>query len=331
MDSLSSPITIGTHTLKNRIVCAPLGILRYPPIDNCMTRELADFYIARAKGGAAMVIAGSACVTERKDGLFYGIMPGLWCDEQIEGFSYFSEGCHKYDSLALAQLHSEGRVDEFTTNELRALGDAYIEAAIRSKKAGLDGVEIHCAHGWLLSCLLDPITNNRIDCYGGSLENRLTLLKEIVQGIKESCGNDFMIDCRVAGSAPDLDGAIRIANKLDEYGVDLLHVSFGASPFTVIPPADYPCGFVTYSGACIKQYVSIPVMSVSGISTPEKASYLIENGYSDLVAIGRSMLVNENWAREAISTPDQCKSCIECNEPHNCDWMIAEGYNCPQQ
>jgi 2,4-dienoyl-CoA reductase-like NADH-dependent reductase (Old Yellow Enzyme family) len=197
-------------------------------------------------------------------------------------------------------------------DEIVALRDAFIAAAVRAKLAGYHGVELHGAHGYLLNQFASSLFNKRDDDYGGTPGKNLRLASEIIHGIRQSCGPEFMIGYRMGANSPTLDDGIRVANILQEAGIDILHVSHGGSLQNIPrPPRDFPFNWIVYSGTVIRKSVQIPVIVVNEIKTPERANWLIENDLTDFIALGRPQLADPAWVNKVKTgiLPNHCLSC----------------------
>lgn len=212
---------IGNITLKNRLVMSPMGT-SLAEMDGSPSEDMIAFYKARAIGGAALIIPEIARVNDLHGA---GMMRQLSVskDRHIEGLAKLAETVHKYGTKIFIQLHHPGRetvtaltggpvvsasaipckylqqeTRALSTEEVKALIQQFISGAVRVKKAGCDGVELHAAHGYLLQQFLSPYTNKREDEYGGSFENRLRMITEIINGIRVQCGPDFPIGVRLS-------------------------------------------------------------------------------------------------------------------------------------
>lgn len=232
---------IGNITLKNRLVMSPMGT-SLAEMDGSPSEDMIAFYKARAIGGAALIIPEIARVNDLHGA---GMMRQLSVskDRHIEGLAKLAETVHKYGTKIFIQLHHPGRetvtaltggpvvsasaipckylqqeTRALSTEEVKALIQQFISGAVRVKKAGCDGVELHAAHGYLLQQFLSPYTNKREDEYGGSFENRLRMITEIINGIRVQCGPDFPIGVRLS-----------VEEFLDKTGVteDYIHIQDG--------------------------------------------------------------------------------------------------------
>ncbi|MFZ5352474.1 MAG: tRNA-dihydrouridine synthase [Bacillota bacterium] len=342
---LFTEYTLKGHTIKNRVVMPPMVCFGFSGQDGYVTQNNIDHYRERAKGGTAVIIVEATCIA--KDGRLSDTQLGIWSDEHIWGLSKIADVIHQYGSLALIQIHHAGfktpaAVNEsplsasqydnngiisrsMTLNEINEIQAEYVNAALRAEKAGFDGIELHGAHGYLISQFASPITNKRTDEYGGSLENRIRFAKEIILKIKERVSKNFIIGYRMGGNEPTLDEGIQIAGMLEAYGVDLLHVSAGM-PGDVLPsaPEGFPNNWIVYMGTEVKKHVSIPVIVVNGIRTPTAAEYLINKNLADFVAIGKGILADPNWTLHAQNAQsiNACKECKRC-------MFYSNGSKCP--
>lgn len=331
---LDDPIEVGSKTLRNRIVCAPLARIDYTLDEQCLMRpEQIAFYKRIAEGGIGMIVLGTNIVTPDEESVFFNRMAGLWKDEQIDALEQIATHCHENGVIVLAQLSTDGEVGRFSTAEMHRLERYFVDAAVRAKRAGCDGVELHAGHGWLLSLFLDPAFNTRTDEYGGDFDGRMRIFRNLRKAIAAACGPGFIMDIRIAGSTPDAAGAAQVARALEEAGYDMLNVSFGPSPYTTLPPDDFPGDFVCYGGTLIHEVVDIPVMCNSRITTGEFARYLVENDMIDLVSIGRGMCVNPDWARDVLAgTPaSELRTCKLCRDAADCYWMGIDPRPCNER
>jgi 2,4-dienoyl-CoA reductase-like NADH-dependent reductase (Old Yellow Enzyme family) len=180
--------------------------------------------------------------------------------------------------------------------------EAFAAAARRARDAGFDAVEIHAAHGFLLSQFLSPLTNWRTDAYGGPLENRGRLHLEVLCAVREAVGPDLLVLMRLGGADDtpgglELDDTCALAPRLVAAGLDVLDVSGGlqgSRPDGVAAPY-----FVRYSGP-LRRAVGVPVIVTGGITEPAQADALVREGAADLVGVGRAMLTEPDWAARAL-------------------------------
>ncbi len=222
--------------------------------------------------------------------------------------------------------HGAARLHAMSKKEIKNLIKDFIDAAERCKIAGVDAVELHAAHGYLIQQFLSPYTNLRTDEYGGSFENRIRFLEEIVVGIKKRCGSDYPLIVRLTvdemfarigkpGTGYNLETGKKIAKRLEELGVDAINVS--SACYDVyngwLEPTTYEPGWRKNLAKEIKNTVSIPVIAANVIRTPEQAERQLEEGYQDFVASARAFICDPHWARKAMEGhPEDIQRCIGC-------------------
>lgn len=188
-----------------------------------------------------------------------------------------------------------------TIPEIKEIERQFAEAAVRVKKAGYDGVEIHSAHGYLLNEFYSPLTNFRTDEYGPqSVENRTRFLREIIKAVREAVGEDYPIAARLGGSdymqgGSTIVDAAEAGILLEKAGVDLIDLSGGMNGFTRRDNR-HPGWFSDMSTA-VKEKVSVPVLVTGGIRTTQQAEELLNGGKADLVGVGRALFANPKWGR----------------------------------
>jgi 2,4-dienoyl-CoA reductase-like NADH-dependent reductase (Old Yellow Enzyme family)/thioredoxin reductase len=224
-----------------------------------------------------------------------------------------------------ASMLQPGAVFDFhpmTTDDIKALIGRFADAAERAKRAGVDGVEIHGAHGYIISSFISPKTNKRTDEYGGSIENRARLLTEVIKAVRARVGNDFPVWCRLDGKEIMVDGGIteetaqQTAMLAEAAGADAIHVSVYGNPsktaaFTRGMLIHERCGLVGFAEG-IKKKVKIPVITVGRIE-PEDGDRLIREGKADFIAMARKMVADpELPAKLADGHPEDIRPCICC-------------------
>ncbi len=218
-----------------------------------------------------------------------------------------------------------GRVRELRYKEIKQLEKQFVDAAERVKKAGCDGVELHASHGYLLQQFLSPNTNKRTDEYGGSLENRMRFLLNILRGVKERCGKDFPVIVRLTvdecydkigkpGKGYSLEEGVEIAKALEKNGADAIDVSSaGYDTFNYwLEPVSFELGWRKYMAKAVKEAVSIPVLAANLIRTPEQAEKQLAEGVQDFVSLGRPHIADPHFAEKALTGKGTIKRCICC-------------------
>ena len=218
-----------------------------------------------------------------------------------------------------------------TKHGIKKLVRQFVDAAVRAKRAGCDGVELHAAHGYLIQQFLSPFTNRRNDEYGGSLENRMRFLNEIIDGIRAECGKDFPVLVRLSvdemydkigekGKGYGLDEGLKMAKALSDRGIDAIDVS-SASYDTFnywLEPTTFECGWRKNLAAEVKKVVDIPVLAANLIRSPEQAEQQLEDGIQDMISLGRPLLADPHWAQKVKDgeqdTVKRCICCLYCFE-----------------
>lgn len=220
---------------------------------------------------------------------------------------------------------------ELSVNEIKRIICQFIEGAVRVKKAGCDGVELHAAHGYLIQQFLSPNTNKRTDQYGGSLDNRMRFLLEIIDGIRSNCGKDFPIVVRLTvdemyseigqnGKGYNLEEGIKMAKILSDKGIDAIDVSSAAyDTFNYwLEPTTFTPGWRKYLASEVKKVVDIPVIAANLIRSPKQAEMQLEEGTQDFISLGRPLIADPHWPNKVKSGNEnlikRCVCCLYCFE-----------------
>lgn len=346
LEHLFRPIRLGSMTVGNRLVMPPMSLNFGVDEAGLVTEQHWAYLAARAKAGTGMITVGGGAV--HPSGLDLPRMPPLWSDRFIGPLKTMTAVIHEHDTRFGMQLLHGGRQafhakkvapsaipalavvkgvpKALSGKEIRELIGAYGDAARRCQEAGFDFVEIHAAHGYLITQFLAPNSNHRRDAYGGAFENRIRFLLEVVRDIREKTGPGFPLGVRINGEdyVPDgwrLEDMLRLAPILEACGVDWLHISagiYGSMPVTIPSMYGEVAGFVHLAEA-VKHVVSVPVIAVGRIKDPRLADRIIGEGRADMVAMGRAHLADPELARKAREGRFQdirpcigcCKGCIE--------------------
>ena len=236
--------------------------------------------------------------------------------------------CMSVQSPSKCELSAHGatRIHAMSRREVKKLIRDFIDAAERCQKAGVDAVELHGGHGYMIQQFLSPNTNRRTDEYGGSFENRLRFLREIVEGIRARCGRDYPLIVRLTvdemydrigmpGKGYGLEEGKRIAKRLEELGVDAINVT--SACYDVynrwLEPTSYEPGWRAYLAKEIKSVVSIPVIAANFMRSPEQAERQLEEGYQDFIGSARSFICEPHWVKKIEEgRPGQIRRCIGC-------------------
>lgn len=341
--NMFSPINIGTVTVPNRFVVPPMGN-NFANTDGSMSERSAAYYEARAKGGFGLITIESTVVyKEAKGG---PRKPCLFSDEVVPSFKRVADACHAYGAKVSIQLQhagpegnskltgyplkaasaiapSAGREipEAMPTEEVYRLIECYGDAARRAQLAGIDMVEVHCAHGYLVSTFISARTNKRTDEFGGCFENRMRLPRLIIENIRKKTGGNMPILCRInardeGDGGVDVHDAAAIAAYLEQVcGVDAIHVTRSIhihDEFMWAPNITHG-GFNAELGAEIKRAVSVPVILVGRFTEPQYAELLVKQGRADLIAFGRQSIADPELPNKARNGQlEKLTPCIAC-------------------
>ncbi|NLB87668.1 MAG: FAD-dependent oxidoreductase, partial [Syntrophomonadaceae bacterium] len=339
--------------MKNRLVMPPMAV-SFANINGEVTEKIIEYYQARARGGVGLIIVEAACVDvpEGRDSLNQLNIHDIYC---IPGLSRLADAIKAYSCRAFIQLFHAGRQTnsiqtggaqpvapspipckitkemprELSTEEIKAIENKFINAAYYAHLAGFEGVELHAAHGYLINEFLSSYSNHRTDEYGGSLQNRMRFLLNIVKGIKNlvpslALSVRLNMDDFVDGGLT-LEETIPIALELEKEGVDLINCSVGIyeSGLKSIEPSSYKEGWRVYLAEELKKHISIPVLTGGVIRSPKIANEIIASKKADLVFMGRTLLADPDWPNKVRSGKESdIRPCIMCN---NCINSVFNG------
>jgi len=337
LERLFQPTQIGSMKLKNRLVMAPMGT-RYAE-EGYVSEQQKDYYAARSKGGIALIITE---VTAVDAALGRSSMRQLAIDDDrfLPGLAKLVRAIQQDGARAAVQLYHAGREArpaegrpvapspvpapwtkvprELTIEEIGGLIDRFAEGAMRAKRAGFDGVEVHGAHHYLVAQFLSPVTNRRNDDYGGDAERRARFLSEIIRACKEKAGDEYPVWCRINGHEFGVEGGLTIgdakvaARLAEDAGADAIHVSafgYGADAMVNMPIEE---GKLLNLAEAVNKVVSIPLIAVGRI-TPALGEEVLRKDRADLVAIGRGLLCDPELPNKAAEGRfDDIVPCINC-------------------
>ncbi|MBU2645311.1 NAD(P)/FAD-dependent oxidoreductase [bacterium] len=347
---LFSPITIGRLELKNRIVMPAMAtnLTEFGQI----SQRLVDFYQARARGGAAAIFVLSVPIFMKSELAsfreLWGIdMPTVHSDDYLPelekliqplksagarvGIQLVHMGNQGIKGMtgtgvvapsAVPSLISKDKPTPLTREEIRHLVDQFTDAALRCRAVGYDMVELHGAHGYLISNFLSPYFNNRQDEYGGSLENRARFPSEIISGIKSKTGDSLVVGIRINGSdnipgGTTVQDAAAIATYLERSGADYISVSggvYGSAKATVPPMMEEKCCYVSLASE-IKQSLSVPVIVAGRINTPDMAEEILQRGDADMIGMARPLVADPDFPlKAAAGHANDIRKCVACNQ-----------------
>lgn len=294
-DILAQPIRIGSLQAKNRILMPPMYRPWSSPSGKVSDRHLAH-YRERAEGGVGTIVVETTAV--RRDYRLSKANIGIWADEYIEGLAKIAGVIRSNNVLALIQINHTSVDRSLNPEEIVTIKDAFIAAARRAEQANFQGVELHAAHGFLLSRLLSSRFNEQDEEYGGSIAGRMRLLFEIAALVRQNTDSRFVLGIRLG--VDSLSEGVEIAKKLSPL-VDYLSISSGAlenEPIAV--PPDYPFSSTVYRAEQIKPHVKVPVVAVGEIKTGNTARRILNQGIADLVAVGTAILNDPRWPEKAL-------------------------------
>lgn len=343
--TLFSPIALGPHEARNRVVMAAM-VRNYATADG----EVTDRHVAHleriAAGGTGTLIMEASYV--RPDGRGFTHELAIDRDDVVPGWRRLVETAHGHGALVGPQLYHAGRQTRsevtgtqpvapsplagpmmgelpraLSVDEIHQVVADFAAGARRARDAGCDLVEVHGAHGYLLTQFLSPFTNERDDEYGGDLEHRMRLLTEVVEAVRaETEGMALLVRLSGEELVPDgvtIEDTVVVARRLEELGADAIHVTAGnyasyTSGLMIQPMAVDDAPLVPLASR-VRQEVSVPVVTVGKIRFPHLAEQALVDGHADLVALGRSLLADPEWPNRARDGhADRIRHCIACNQ-----------------
>lgn len=348
---LSSPVTIGNVTFRNRMFSAPMGGTDITN-DGCIGPKSTAFYELRSRGGAGAVTVSECMVHPKTDGSHaYHLDTAIL--NSLASAAYTADAIRRHGAIPSLELSHSGMyagtymtdksrqhemsqwgpsdtvrpdgvpVKALTHEMLDEIVEAYGTVAGLAKRAGFEMLMIHGGHGWLLNQFFSPYFNKRTDEYGGSLENRCRLAVRVLQAVREAVGPGFPIEFRMSGSelfegGYDLEEGVRIARQIEPY-VDLIHVSAGTYQrgFGDTHPSMFKeHGCNVYLAAEIKKHVSVPVATIGGLNDPAQMEEIIVSGRADVVYMARALLADPFLPRKVMANQDEdivrCLRCFTC-------------------
>lgn len=352
--ALHRPIQLGPVTARNRVVFGAHHTLFAEPSSTygepgVVGERLVGYLAERAAGGVGTVICGQTSV-HPDTAAQVANLPVAWDRRVIGGWSLLATSLHDHGTLAFVQLaHNGGMVPgdwtkraavapsaithlheaprPLTTADLDDLVAHYGRAARHARSAGLDGIEVHAAHGYLLHQFLSPAWNRRSDAYGGDFDRRLRLVREVLSAVRARAGDQLAVGLRVGGDDGDRtgrgldnEGWGEIAAALAGDGlVDFLNVSVGSGGIGMVRPLYAGHGYGVERTAALRARVhevaDVPVLAVGRLTTPAEAAAVIAEDRADAVTIVRALIADANWvAKDADGEGDAIRACTGCNE-----------------
>jgi 2,4-dienoyl-CoA reductase-like NADH-dependent reductase (Old Yellow Enzyme family) len=356
MSRLFKPIIINGMEIPNRFVRSATNESLVNS-EGYVTDRLGDMYEALAKGGTGLIITGYAYV--RPDGKSSAKQAAIYDDKFIPEYKKIVKRVHKYKTKIALQIAHGGRQTkpdicgctpiapsavtdsssgitpkEMSEGDVRNIINCFGQSARRAKEAGFDAVQLHAAHGYLLSEFISPYTNQRTDKWGGSTENRVRILIEVLKECRKEVGNDYPIliklnstDC--IGNGLEIEESTQIAIALDKHGIDAIEVSGGIAEAGAVTArmeinTQEDEAYFSDNAKRIKQGVSVPVICVGGLRSVEVMEGIINDNKADMISLSRPLIREPdlvNKIREGKTEAD-CISCNQCWHP--------EGIRCAQ-
>ncbi len=345
---LLEPGFIGKMKVPNKIVKLPTRT-GYANRDGSVSERTLRHYKEMAVGGAGLVIVGAAFV-DNKASITAPAVLGASDASFMYGLSLLAQTICDNGARAAIQIHHGGaqrmvgrpikgmsRVpyedhysergtnvvpEELTVEEIAEIVEAFGDSALVCKNAGFDMVEIHAAHGYLLTQSLSPFMNRRQDLYGGSLKNRMRFLLEVVGNIRKKTGDSFPLCVRLSATE-HFDGGITIEETLEvvkaceKAGVDVISISSGCrqSEDSFVIPMYAPTSFNVWAAEALKKVVGIPVIVGGAITTPEMGERILEEGKADFIGFARPLIADPYLPRKIKEgCPEDIRPCIRDNE-----------------
>lgn len=343
MSIMYTPFHLKNTQVSNRLVAS--AMFEYGAENGKITEKIKEHYSALADGGAGLIITGMHAVSV--SGSVAPIMVNTEYDNYTMDISSIARTVHEKGGKIIVQLqHCGGKTStaegydkfavcqkevsenciyhEATKDELHKVAADFAASALRCKTAGVDGVQIHGAHGYLINSFLSPSTNYRTDEYGGNIENRARILFEVYDAIRQAVGNEFIIGVKFPFS--DLnensirpEDSIFVCKKLERKGIDFIEVSSGmlmdnsSASFTPVVRNDNQAPFLKYASQLACQ-ITIPVISVCGYRTPDMVEEALSETKISAISFGRPLVREPNlpnrWKKDR--RPAMCVSCNRC-------------------
>lgn len=345
--TLFSPVKVGGLHIKNRIEMSPMGTIS-ANADGTINNTFIEYYAERARGGAGLIVVEVTAVDYYNAGRGSPRQVRLTESGQICEWMNLANAVHAHGAKIFPQLHhpgnqtsaaatsgvqpvsasdgsspSYGKYRGLTNGEVKALEQKFVVSAKLAQLAGLDGVQLHAGHGYIINQFMSPLTNRRTDEYGGSAENRVRFLCNIVRGIKAACGSVFPISVRFAlnDAAPGgitTEEGIEMAKLADAAGVDIFDLTAGIAGPSIeqlMETQHEPQGNRIYMAKALRPHVKAAVSVVGKIKSPAMMEQILSEDTADMVTIGRQFICDPYWAlKTETGREDEVRTCISCSE-----------------
>lgn len=343
MTTLFDELQIGSMTLKNRTFMAPMS-LGYGDQTGIPTLQEQAYWLERAKGEVGCIITDATSVDPNTP--YLGNTLCFRSEESIVEYKKFTDKIHEYGTKIIPQITHPGpesissffgvtpisssgylnsmyqKTRELKVEEIPNIISMYANTSYQAKQAGFDGIELHCAHGYmLLGSFLSPLKNKRTDEYGGDLMHRARLLFEVIEAIKSKCGAEFPIILRISGSEKiaggnTVENMLQLIPELEKRGVDAFEISGGSQyelPNKIMPSHGEECATNLKEALRIKEISHIPVLLVGKINEAKLARSLVEEEKVDGIVLGRALLADADFVKKVKEGKDcQIAPCTGC-------------------
>ncbi len=342
---LWSPLQLGPVTVRNRVVFSA-HLTNYAE-DGRPSEQHAAYYAERAKGGAGLIITEEHS-THPTDWPYEKLIHGFHRDV-IPGYRRITEAVHRHGTPIFAQLnHNGGQASSMYSRlpvwapspvadplfrevpkavdaaEIAEIVAGYARVAEHCAEGGFDGIELQCSHSSIVRGFLSGATNRRTDEYGGSLENRARLLREIVAAVRRAIGGGLALGVRLCGDeliegGTTIDEAVAVARLVEADGhVDYLNTSIGvatATLFMIEASMHVPPGYALFIPSALRKAVDLPVIGVGRFKDPLQAERALAEGHCDLVGVVRGQIADADFTRKSrAGETDHVRLCLSCNQ-----------------
>lgn len=328
MPNLTDKMKIGNIDINGRIIMPPIATYMCDS-EGFVTEEVIAYYKERAKNPHVGVIITEHAYIDKRGKAKVNQM-SIAEDDKIPGLKKLVDAIHEEGAKAFAQLNFAGAASprdvceceplapsavvlptnpqmgdaippkEMTASDIKSVAMSFVDAAKRAKAAGYDGIEIHSAHAYLLNQFYSPLTNKRSDEYGGPLENRLRIHREVLSAVRAAVGEDYPISVRLGGyddmsGGNDLKDAVEAAKFLAAEGIEILSLTGGMCRY--VRNEHKEPGYFKDMAEAIKSEVDVPILLTGGVKTLDEAQQLLDEGVTDFVGVGRALLADAKWGK----------------------------------
>ena len=331
MSLIEQKLEMTNLTIKNRLAMPPIAT--YKTNDGLVGQELIDYYNARSEGGnIGLLVTEHSYICEQ--GKMSKGQVSVARDDVVSDLKKLTSVIKKNGTKTICQINHAGSAanpeitgmeivgpspialprtpmpanpivpHELTKDEIKEIIKCFADAARRVKEGGYDGVEIHSAHGYLLNQFYSPLTNKREDEYGGSLDKRLNIHREVIRAVRKEVGPNYFVSIRLGGSdymegGSTIEDAVYACKVFEDEGVNLISLTGGMCRYTRVDNTEP--GYFKDMSKAVKKVVKIPVLLTGGVKKIEEAEDLLNEGAADIIGVGRELLKDPKWADKAFN------------------------------